>query len=107
VLRARIAERTEAMWRDGLLEEARALVAAGKQEALRRLSAIGYDEALEVLSGRLAPEAAKQAISLRTAQLAKRQRTWFRHQLSAAAIDATAGALQPAVIDAVLEAVGR
>ena len=107
VLRARIAERTEAMWRDGLLEETRALVAAGKQEALRRLSAIGYDEALEVLSGTLAPEAAKQAISLRTAQLAKRQRTWFRHQLSAAAIDATTGVLQAAVIDAVLEAVGR
>ena len=50
---------------------------------------------------------AKQAISLRTAQLAKRQRTWFRHQLSAAVIDATTGALEPAVIDAVLEAVHR
>ena len=107
VLRTRIAERTEAMWRDGLLEETRALVAAGKEEALRRLSAIGYDEALEVLAGRLTPEAAKQAITLRTAQLAKRQRTWFRHQLSATGIDATAGALQPRVIDAVLEAIER
>jgi hypothetical protein len=56
-LRARIAARTEAMWRDGLLEETRALVAAGKEEPLRRLAAIGYDEALDVLAGRLAPEA--------------------------------------------------
>ena len=105
-LRARIAERTETMWRDGLLEETRALVAAGREEALRRLSAIGYDEALDVLAGRLTAEAAKQAISLRTAQLAKRQRTWFRHQLSATALDATAGALQPAVLETVLGAIG-
>ena len=103
LLRTRIAERTEAMWRGGLLEETRALVAAGKEEPLRRLSAIGYDEALEVLAGRLAPEAAKQAISLRTAQLAKRQRTWFRHQLLATAIDASSGAR---ALDVVLEAVG-
>ena len=103
LLRTRIAGRTEAMWRDGLLEETRALVAAGKEEPLRRLSAIGYDEALEVLAGRLAPEAAKQAISLRTAQLAKRQRTWFRHQLLATAIDASSGAR---ALDVVLEAVG-
>ena len=104
VLRARIAERTEAMWRDGLLEETRALVVAGKEEPLRRLSAIGYDEALEVLAGRLTPEAAKQAISLRTAQLAKRQRTWFRHQLSAITIEASAVA--PSVIERVLGAIG-
>ena len=103
LLRTRIAGRTEAMWRDGLLEETRALVAAGKEEPLRRLSAIGYDEALEVLAGRLAPEAAKQAISVRTAQLAKRQRTWFRHQLLATAIDASSGAR---ALDVVLEAVG-
>ena len=103
LLRTRISERTEAMWRGGLLEETRALVAAGKEEPLRRLSAIGYDEALEVLAGRLAPEAAKQAISVRTAQLAKRQRTWFRHQLLATAIDASSSAR---ALDVVLEAVG-
>jgi tRNA dimethylallyltransferase len=107
VLRAHIAQRTEAMWRDGLLDETAALVATGKAEPLRRLSAIGYDEALEVLAGQLDADAAKQAISLRTGQLAKRQRTWFRHQLSSTAIDASAGALQPAVIDAVLGAIER
>jgi tRNA dimethylallyltransferase len=104
VLRARIAERTEAMWRGGLVEETRALVAAGKEEALRRLSAIGYDEALEVLAGRLADEAAKQAMSLRTAQLAKRQRTWFRHQLESTSLDGTAGPLEPAVLEPILRA---
>ena len=54
-----------------------------------------------MLAGRLTPDAAKQAISLRTAQLAKRQRAWFRHQLLATAIDSGAGALE-----AVLRAIG-
>jgi tRNA dimethylallyltransferase len=105
VLHARIAERTEAMWRAGLLEETRALVAAGKEDALRRLAAIGYDEAMDVLAGRATAGAAKQAMSLRTAQLAKRQRTWFRHQLVSTPIEATAGPLTPAVQDRVVEAV--
>jgi len=105
VLRARIAARTEAMWRDGLLEETRALIAAGKEEPLRRLSAIGYDEALDVLAGRLTPEAAKQAITLRTAQLAKRQRTWFRHQLSATTLDGGTDGIPPDAVDAVLRAI--
>ena len=106
-LRARIAERSEAMWRGGLLAETAALVEAGKEEPLRRLSAIGYDEALDVLAGRLSAEAARQTMSLRTAQLAKRQRTWFRHQLSATALEATAGPLEPAVLEPILEAIGR
>ena len=105
VLRARIAARTEAMWRDGLLEETRALIAAGKEEPLRRLSAIGYDEALDVLAGRLTPEAAKHAITLRTAQLAKRQRTWFRHQLSATTLDGGTDGIPPDAVDAVLRAI--
>jgi tRNA dimethylallyltransferase len=104
-LRVRITARTEAMWRDGLLEETRALVAAGREEPLRRLSAIGYDEALDVLAGRLAPEAALQAISLRTAQLAKRQRTWFRHQLTATTLDGTTGPSAPALVERVLAAI--
>ena len=106
VLRARIAERTEAMWRDGLLDETAALIAAGKAEALERLAAIGYDEAMDVLAGRSTPDAAKQAMSVRTAQLAKRQRTWFRHQLSSTALEMSRDALAPFLIDQILEAVG-
>jgi len=105
-LRVRITARTEAMWRDGLLEETRALVAAGLEEPLRRLSAIGYDEAREVLGGRLAPEAEMQAMSLRTGQLAKRQRTWFRHQFAAIPLDGATGSFAPALLDRVVAAIG-
>ncbi len=85
-LAARIEVRARAMWDSGLLDEVRGLVRAGKSEALRALRAIGYDEALAVLEGTLDPEAAVARMALRTRQLAKRQRTWFRHQLPAEAV---------------------
>ena len=42
---------------------------------------IGYAEAMAVLDGRMTREEAATRIALRTRHLAKRQRTWFRHQL--------------------------
>ncbi len=89
LLSERITERSRAMWDAGLLDEVRELVAAGKGPALRRLAAIGYDEALDVLEGALEPEAARERMDQRTRQLAKRQRTWFRHQLRATTVEGT------------------
>ena len=92
-LAERIASRTRSMWERGLLAETRALRDAGLEPALRRLAAIGYDEALEQLAGRISPEQAEQRMNERTRQLAKRQRTWFRHQLAAVKLElAEAGA---------------
>jgi tRNA dimethylallyltransferase len=86
-LDARIAERTRAMFDAGLAEETRGLVEAGKEAALRALRAVGYDEALELNAGTLARDAAEARTTRRTRQLAKRQRTWFRHQLDALRVD--------------------
>ena len=83
-----IARRTRWMFDSGLVEETRALVAAGKEASLRALRAIGYDEALELLAGRCDRPTAEARTSLRTRQLAKRQRTWFRHQSEALRVDA-------------------
>ena len=94
LLAARIRERTAAMWRDGLLEETRALVEQGKGPALRRLAAIGYDEAMDVLEGTQTEAAAREATDRRTRQLAKRQRTWFRHQLRATTVSGTVEEVQ-------------
>jgi tRNA dimethylallyltransferase len=82
-LERRIAERTSAMFAGGLVDETRSLVEQGHGRALRALSAIGYDEALDVLDGRCERAEAEARTSLRTRQLAKRQRTWFRHQVEA------------------------
>jgi tRNA dimethylallyltransferase len=86
-LAARIDRRTHEMFERGLMEEVRALVENGLAPALRALRAIGYDEALAVLDGELTREAAEARTSLRTRQLAKRQRTWSRHQLDAVRLD--------------------
>ena len=87
-LRDRIARRTAWMFANGLVEETRSILEAGRGEALAALRAIGYQEASELIAGRLDREAAEQLVNRRTAQLAKRQRTWFRHQVRAARIEA-------------------
>lgn len=81
VLASRIEQRTREMWEAGLEAETAVHVSAGREPALRRLAAIGYDEALDVLAGRMERPQAMQRMSERTRQMAKRQRTWFRHQM--------------------------
>lgn len=99
----RIVRRTRAMFAGGLVEETRALVDAGLGDALAALRAIGYDEALALLRGRCSRPEAEEATSRRTRQLAKRQRTWFRHQVAATGLPATA-AWEGASLDAALAA---
>lgn len=102
-LRSRIERRARWMFGNGILEEAAALRAAGREGALRRLRAVGYDEALDAVAGALSREDAERRTVQRTVQLAKRQRTWFRHQVEAARLDAAfpAGTLLERVTAAV------
>lgn len=86
-LHARIAARIEAMWAKGLLDEVRNLREPFAGGASTALQAIGYREALDLLDGRLTPETAKAQMALRTRRLAKRQETWFRHQISVDWVD--------------------
>ena len=76
------------MFEHGLIAETQALLSAGHGEALCALRAIGYDEAMELIAGRLTRPAAEARVGLRTRQLAKRQRTWFRHQTKTQMLDA-------------------
>lgn len=91
VLRERIKERVEIMYANGLLDEARMLRQKYPQLSRTALHAIGYREAFALLDGRLSLDEAKQATVTRTNQLAKRQRTWFRHKCNAHSIDVDAG----------------
>ena len=105
VLARSIERRTRWMFESGLVEETRGIVAAGKEPALRALRAVGYDEALDLLAGRTTRAQAEERTSRRTRQLAKRQRTWFRHQVEAVRLDA--GDREPAaLVRAVLRALG-
>lgn len=80
----RIARRTRDMFGGGLVEETRALLDRGLGPELAALRAIGYDEAIALLAGTIAREEAEARTNSRTRQLAKRQRTWFRHQIEGA-----------------------
>jgi tRNA dimethylallyltransferase len=46
-------------------------------------NATGYDAVRRMVRGELTRAAARDAILIHTRQYAKRQRTWFRHQLPA------------------------
>ena len=81
ILAERIARRTARMFRDGLLDEARRLRDRGYDRSLPALTGVGYAEALAHLDGRLSLPEAIERTTVRTRQYARRQRTWFRHQL--------------------------
>ena len=89
-LAARIAARIDKMFKAGLVEEAVALRAAGGLSDTAA-GAIGYAEALAVADGLLSPQEARDRVAARTRQLAKRQMTWFRHQLKVEWVDVADG----------------
>ena len=91
VLHQRIARRAEEMVQRGLIEEVAAVLAEGHLPSAPGLDGIGLREAVEYLHGRRGRESVAEAIAVSTRQYAKRQETWFRHQLAGAVVtlDAT------------------
>lgn len=93
VLHRRIEDRVDRMLAAGWVEEVERLLAQGLSPDAPGLDAVGYREIVRYLQGSLAAEALRDAIVASTRQYAKRQETWFRHQLAgsgALALDATA-----------------
>ena len=80
--RARIRRRAERSLTGGWIEEVRRLLEAGYGEGDPPFTALGYREAAAVLRGEMEVEEAVEAIVTGTWQYARRQRTWFRHQVS-------------------------
>lgn len=91
VLHQRIARRAEDMVRRGLIEEVAAVLAEGHGANTPGLDGIGIREAVEYLHGKRSRETVAEAIAIGSRQYAKRQQTWFRHQLggNAVTLDAT------------------
>lgn len=80
-LQRRIAERVDAMLAAGLVDEVRRVVAAGAPPSGPGLDGVGYREVVAMLEGRLPESGLREAIFVATRRYAKRQETWFRHQL--------------------------
>ncbi|HEU5359273.1 MAG TPA: tRNA (adenosine(37)-N6)-dimethylallyltransferase MiaA [Gemmatimonadales bacterium] len=81
VLHQRIAARAEEMVRRGLVEEVASVLADGAPAHGPGLDGVGLREAVEYLHGERSRESVAGAITIATRQYAKRQETWFRHQL--------------------------
>jgi tRNA dimethylallyltransferase len=90
----RIQARTRAMLDAGLVEETRALLGSGVAPDAPGLTGVGYREVVAHLAGALAAAELPGAIAAATRRYAKRQETWFRHQLRGPVtrLDAAAGA---------------
>ncbi len=76
----RIHQRTDAMLRNGWLEEVRRLVDGGWPENAKPFGFIGYRQLRAHLRGEITLDAARSAIQQETRQYAKRQITWFRRE---------------------------
>ena len=104
VLRERIRRRIEVMFAEGLVEEATELrntypIWSGTAE-----HAIGYKEALEFAAAEDGGTELFERVVTRTNRLAKRQRTWFKHQLAVEWIEVAHDEPAEAVADRVLAA---
>lgn len=84
-LHPRIERRLGLMLDDGWLDEVRAL-AARVPDTAPAWNACGYEALRGVVQGTTSLDEAKRAIFVATRQYAKRQRTWFRHQLTDEAV---------------------
>ena len=81
-LRRRIAERVDRMLAGGaLVAEVRGVLASGASADAPGLDGVGYREVVAVLQGRLLERDLREAIVVATRRYAKRQETWFGHQL--------------------------
>ena len=98
----RVRQRVERMYRGGLLEECSRLMSGGNVLSGTAGKAIGYAEAIDFLAGRCTREEAMARTGLRTLQLGKKQRTWFRHQACVEWLRVEECMTVPDIADAVL-----
>lgn len=78
VMDDRIADRVEAMWSAGFVDEVRQLIPHGLREGRTASRALGYRQILAHLDGELTEAEAKEQTIARTRRFARKQLGWFR-----------------------------
>jgi tRNA dimethylallyltransferase len=103
----RIDARVGKMFRDGLVEETRALLRRGLAENPTAMQAIGYRQVVEHLRGERPLAETIALVKIRTHQFAKRQMTWFRRQAQLTWVEMAPGDAAEAVAERIGKAVAR
>jgi len=91
VLHRRIQVRAEEMLRRGLIEEVASVLSEGHPPGSPGLDGVGIREAVDHLHGKLPRDGVVEAVAAGTRRYAKRQGTWFRHQLRGPVLSLDAG----------------
>ncbi len=78
VLAARIRDRAQRMWDDGLVDEVRGLLPHGLREGVTASKALGYQQVLAFLAHECSEDEAFEATVSGTLRFARRQMQWFR-----------------------------
>jgi len=86
-LRARIEARVDDMFRRGLVEETRRLLALGLEQNRTAMQALGYRQVAGHLRGERSLAETIALVKTKTWQFARRQRTWFRRQMQTQPIE--------------------
>jgi tRNA dimethylallyltransferase len=97
----RIARRVDAMWRDGLVDEVRALEAVGLREGRTASRALGYQQVLAQLDGECDEREARAETVRATRRFARRQESWFRRDPRVHWLDAQDPELLPRALELV------
>lgn len=105
-LRPRIDARVEGMFREGLVEETRALIDRGLGENRTASQALGYRQAIELLRGARSLADTVELVKVRTRQFAKRQMTWFKNQMRLQWIELQPGQSEPEPFEKIAARVG-
>lgn len=74
------------MLKSGALEEVQKLVAQGIDDSYQISKTLGFAEICDFLNGRISQEKMIESATQKTRNYAKRQLTWFRHQLPEKAV---------------------
>lgn len=77
----RINQRVDLMFENGLIEEFKQILQMGATKEMQSMKAIGYKELFDYIEGKCSLEEAKDTICLNSRRYAKRQMTWFKHQM--------------------------
>jgi tRNA dimethylallyltransferase len=101
-LDARIADRVDAMWAAGLIDEVRRLEGAGLRAGRTASRALGYQQVLDHFDGRCTDAEARAETVRATRRFVRRQRSWFRRDASVRWLDAA----RPDLLAAALSTIG-